>query len=202
SAFFANGAHVGGFLRIPPGASPEAVANVSEDVAKKSSPDYWFKSLVLKDGFEWKPTTIEPNKANLVELDQAQERKVAQIYKLPPSKIGIKDSVSYNSLEQENRNYYDSTLTPWALRIAAQIQRKLLLPSERRRGLYVEHVIDSLQWADAQTRSVIAERGIRNGWLTPNEVRKWSNLPPIDGGDIARRDANPHPTNNPDDGEE
>ena len=180
SNFFNNGAHVGGVLMAPPGASEPAIKNVEKAVTKKQDPSNWFKTLVLRDGFRWQTTTVDPKQASVVEIDEATTRHVARIYKLPPSKLGLSDTVSYNSLEQENRQYNDSTLTPWARRIQGQCNRKLLLPSERDAGdLFIEHHVDALQWADSTARANIATQGIQAGWLLANEVRRWHNLPAL-----------------------
>ncbi|MGV3486856.1 MAG: phage portal protein [Planctomycetaceae bacterium] len=186
SSFFSNGAHVGGVLMAPPGASEPAIANVEKAVTKKQDPANWFKTLVLRDGFRWQTTTVDPKEASVVEIDESTTRHVARIYKLPPSKLGLSDTVSYNSLEHENKQYYDSTLTPWARRIQGQCNKKLLTPSEQRSGeLFIEHHIDALQWADSQSRATIGTQGIQAGWLEINEVRKWHNLPALTPAQLA-----------------
>lgn len=201
SNFFGNGAHVGGILQAPPGASETAIKNVEKAVAGKVSPDSWFKTLILRDGFRWQKTTVDPKDANLGETDEASARHVARIFRIPPSKLGLSDTVSYNSLDQEQRQYLDSTLAAWLLRIAGQCNAKLLVPSQFRTGnVYIEHLVDALQWTDAQTKASIATQGIQSGWLRPNEVRRWHNMPslpedepdepgePSGGGDDAEDD--------------
>lgn len=178
SNFFENGAHVGGILAVPPGSSETATRNVETAVRSKEDPNNWFKTLVLRDGFKFQPTTVDPKQANLSEIDEGTARHVARIYNLPPSKLGLTDSVSYNSLEHANRHYHDSTLTPWLRRIAAQVRKKMVLPSEQRSGqVTIEHHIDALQWADSAGRATIATQGIQSGWLEVDEVRHWHNLP-------------------------
>jgi HK97 family phage portal protein len=180
SKFFENGAHVGGILMIPPGASETATKNVENSVRAKEDPRNWFKSLVLRDGFRFQQTTVDPKQASLFEVDEATARHVARIYNIPPSKLGLSDTVSYNSLESENSFYYDSCLTPWLRRIQGQVCQKMLLPSEKRAGdVFVEHLIDALQWTDASARAAIATQGIASGWLLPEEVRRWHNLPKL-----------------------
>jgi HK97 family phage portal protein len=176
STFFDNGAHVGGILQAPPGASEPAIDNVEKAVRSKVNPSNWFKTLVLRDGFRWQQTTVDLDKAQMVELDEAQVRHVSRIFNLPPSKLGLQDSTSYNSLEQENQQYLDHTLSPHLIRLRSQCHMKLLRPSEQS-SLFMDFHINSLQWTDASTRAEIAERGIRNGWLTAEEVRRWENMP-------------------------
>ncbi|TWU19549.1 phage portal protein [Allorhodopirellula heiligendammensis] len=176
ASFFENGAHVGGVLRAPQGASPAAIDNVEEGVRTKANPANWFKTLILRDGFEFIRTSASPKDAQLGELDETETRHVAQIYNIPPSRLGLKDSVAYNSLEQEEKRYIRSTCGPHLRRVMAQANRKLLRPSEMGTH-FIEYVIDALQWTDGAARANIATQGIQAGWLETNEVRRWYNLP-------------------------
>lgn len=190
SSFFENGAHVGGVLKAPPGASPSAIDNVEEGVRTKSNPMNWFKTLILRDGFEFIKTSASPKEASVGELDEAETRHVAQIYNIPPSRLGLKDSVAYNSLEQEEKRYIRSTCGPHLRRVMAQCNRKLLRPSQSQTH-FVEYLIDALQWTDGASRATIATQGIQAKWLLPNEVRRWHNLPQIAGLDDHVLNADP-----------
>lgn len=180
SNFFGNGAHVGGVLMAPPGASEGAIKNVEAAVQKKSEAVNWFKTLVLRDGFRWQTTTVDPKQASLIEVDESSTRHTARFFNLPPSRLGLPDTVSYNSLESDNKKYYGSTLTPWLCRIAAQCNCKLRTPAEKRaHEIYLEHLIDALQWTDATSRANVATQGVQSGWLLADEVRRWHNLPAL-----------------------
>lgn len=194
--FFGNGAHVGGILAVPEGASTKAIDNVEKQVEAKARVTNWFKTLVLRDGFKWQSTTVDLQAGQVAEMDEQSARHVARIYNLPPSKLGLSDTVSYNSLEQENQQYLDSTLTPWLRRIQGQCNSKLLTTTERG-DRFIEHLIDALAWADATTRSTIAQQGVGR-WLTTDEVRRWYNLGPVDQKALeASRSATAQPAADP-----
>lgn len=177
SKFFNNGSQQGGILMAPPGASETAIANTENAVKARSEKNNWFRTLVLKDGFRWQSTTSSLRDATAVELDEATARHVARIYNIPPSKLGLKDTVSYNSLDQDNRQYLDSCLSSWLIQARSQFHRKLILPS-RQKTLQVDYEIDALQWADASAKANIADKGLKAGWLDLNTVRGWFNQPP------------------------
>lgn len=191
SSFFENGAHVGGILKAPAGAGEKAIDNVEEGVRAKANPLNWFKTLILRDGFEWIKTSVDPKDAMVNELDETETRHVAQIYNIPPSRLGLKDSVAYNSLEQEEKRYLRSTCGPHLIRVRSQCKKKLLRPSEQQTH-FIDYLIDALQWTDGAARANIATQGIQAGWLQRNEVRRWHNLPSIEGLDDA-----PPPTPEP-----
>lgn len=182
SQFFANGSQQGGILMVPPGASEAAIVNTQTAVQTRAEKTNWFRTLVLKDGFRWQSTTSSLRDATTVELDEASARHVARLYNIPPSKLGLKDTVSYNSLDQDNRQYLDSCLASWLIQARSQFHRKLILPSKQRR-YQVDYEIDALQWADPEAKANIADKGLSKGWLDLNTVRSWFNQPPIEGGD-------------------
>lgn len=184
SRFFKNGMSAGGFLQAPPNAKPEAIRKVQQKVDQHmSGPENAFKTIVLRDGFRWHSTQVDPRNGQLTETHEEDARNIARIYNISPSRLGLKNSTSYNSEEMARRDYYDGALSHWCHAISSEFTTKLLSPAERDQGMYIEHNINALLWADAKTRSDIAIAGIQNGRFSPNETRGWENLDGYDGGD-------------------
>lgn len=177
SKFFKNGSQQGGILMAPPGASQTAITNTENAVHARADKENWFRTLVLKDGFRWQSTTTSLRDATTVELDEASARHVARLYNIPPSKLGLKDTVSYNSLDQDNRQYIDSCLSSWLIQARSQFHRKLILPS-RQRVMQPDYEIDQLLWADVVSKAAVAEKGLAGGWLDLPTVRGWFNQSP------------------------
>jgi HK97 family phage portal protein len=184
SRFFKNGMSAGGFLQAPPNAKPEAIRKVQQKVDQHmSGPDNAFKTIVLRDGFRWHSTQVDPRNGQLTETHEEDARNIARIYNISPSRLGLKNSTSYNSEEMARRDYYDGALSHWCHAISSEFTTKLLTREERDAGMYIEHNINALLWADAKTRSEIAIAGIQNGRFSPNETRGWENLDGYEGGD-------------------
>jgi HK97 family phage portal protein len=176
--FFKNGAHIGGVLHVPPGTTPKAKAKVEKGLETKfGSADNAFKTMVLRDGFKWFATMAKPQEAQLAELDEQQARNAARRFLMRPSKLGVQDSTSYNSLEQDRRDYQDTTLSYWLVAIKSECNTKLL-SEEDRTGRFIDYNINALAWADAATVATIGYQGVAAGVLEANEVRRWWNLPP------------------------
>lgn len=192
SKFFSNGGQYGGILQVPPGQTPEAQGRVEQAIQQRhSGTDKAFKTLVLRDGYKWFSTTVDPDKAKLTDLDEQQVRHAARWLNLSPEFLGVKESVSYNSLEARKQGYLDSTLSHWLVAIKAACNHKLRTTSERlNRELFVDYNINALLWADARTRSEIAEKGILSGRFSVNETRAWENMNPRPGGDNYLRPLN------------
>jgi HK97 family phage portal protein len=162
---------------VPPGASTVAIDNVEKAVEQRAKKENWFRTLILKDGFKWQSVTGSLRDATAVELDESTARHVARIYNLPPSKLGLSDTVSYNSLEQENRQYVDSCLSTWLIQARSQFHRKLIVPSEQANYI-VDYEIDYLQWADSTARANVFTQLLNQRVMDAGEVRRRYGLPP------------------------
>lgn len=184
SRFFGQGMHAGGILQAPPGAQSAAIQKIEKAITEHhSSSEKAFKTLVLRDGFKWFSTQISPEDAELTQIDETEIRNLCRRFLLQPGRMGLRDSVSYNSLEAEKRDYYDTTLSYWASVIRAEINAKALTDAERREWLVDFNVSLALLWADASTLITVATQGINardhrgRSIFDADEVRGWFNLP-------------------------
>jgi phage portal protein BeeE len=71
------------------------------------------------------------------------------------------------------------TIAPWLRRIEGAIERDVL-PEDG--DLYAEFLVEGLLRGDITSRYQAYEIAIRNGWLTPEEVRMKENLGPMPNG--------------------
>lgn len=199
SKFFRNNMTAGGILTVPPNAKPEAVRKITGKMAEKFKPDgeSAFKTLVLRDGYKWFSTQVNPENAQLSEMDADQARAVARMYNLHPSRLGVPGSQSYNTLEMAKADYYDGALSHWLISNKSEGNKKLLSDQERLAGIYVDYNINALLWADAATRSQIAIAGIQHGRFSPQETREWENMNGYEGGDTFYRPLNLQPIGEP-----
>jgi HK97 family phage portal protein len=195
SRFFKNSMTAGGVLAVPPGAKPEAVRKVQAGLKEKfSSTDNAFKTLVLRDGYKWFSTMVDPQKAQLVEWTEQDAREIARLLNIRAGILSVEGSTSYNASEMDLRDYHDSTLSHWLIGIRSECNAKLRTPQEiTEDSTYFDYNINALMWADSATRANIANSGIANGRFSPNETRGWENLNPYEGGDQFFRPLNLEP---------
>lgn len=195
SRFFKNGMTAGGVLGVPPGAKPETVKKLQASIREKySNTDNAFKTLVLRDGFKWFSTQVDPQKAQMVEWTEQDAREIARIFNMKAGMLSVEGSTSYNADEMAIRDYYDSTLSHWLINIRSEGNAKLRTQQERDSdSTYLDYITNALLWADAKTRSEIASTGITNGRFSPNETRAWENLNPYEGGDTFYQPLNIQP---------
>ncbi len=174
---FEQGTQAGGILMVPPGASATAIDNTEKAVQSRANKENWFRTLVLKDGFRWQGTTSNLKDATTVELDEQSARAVARIFNVPPSKLGIRDSMSYNSRESDRQEYLDSCLSSWLIQGRSQVHRKLILPSEQS-SVIVDYDVDELALLNMTQRADWVSKGLQDGWLDLEEARRVMKLPP------------------------
>jgi HK97 family phage portal protein len=199
SRFFKNGMTAGGVLAVPPGAKPETVRKLQGSLKEKySNTDNAFKTLVLRDGYKWFSTQVDPQKAQMVEWTEQDAREIARMFNMKAGMLSVEGATSYNADEMAIRDYYDSTLSHWLIGIRSEGNAKLRTEAERETdSTYLDYITNALLWADAKTRSEIAATGIINGRFSPNETRAWENLNPYEGGDTFFQPLNVQPVGTP-----
>lgn len=184
--FFSNGGRTGGILEIPTSYSKKASDNLEGGFRKAyETLDAAFKTVLLRDGAKFHESQKTAQEMQALEMRAEQVREVARFYNLPPHKLGESSgaTVSYNSLEQLQQDYLDTTLDHWLCTIAAEAEMKLLTESEHTSDShYFEHNTAALLRTDLAARMEAYEKGIGMGILNPDEARAKENMNPRPDG--------------------
>ena len=179
SRFFGQGMHAGGVLQAPMGAPAPAIEKMEDAIEKQhSTTNRAFRTIVMRDGFKYHATQVNASEAQLTEQEDAAVRDIARRFLLSPSRLGLRDSVSYNSLSQDRIDYHDSTLAWWLICQLSELNTKALTRPERKNWELRHDQNLALQYADATTLATIATQGVTGKWLGRQEARDWFNLPP------------------------
>ena len=178
SKFFQRGGHHGGILQIQPGTNPASRENLEKGVEKRASPDNWFKTMILRDGATWQSSTVDPRTAQMHELTEDEARAVCHFFNMPPWKIGLKNSDSYNSAEQAQRSYITGTLRHICARIQGEATMKLITDRTRRARTHrFEHNFSKLVESDVKTLNEVLQIQRSSEIISANDWRKKINLP-------------------------
>ena len=183
--YFRNGIRTGGILMLPREMADKAKVKVEEGFASKySGPDNWFKTIVLRDGAKFESAQATLRDSQMTELDEQLVRKACRFLNLAPSRLGLSDSVSYNSKAEDNQGYLDTTLSPWLLGIVGECRKKLLSKNNTSSGShYFGHDTDGLLRMNELARYQVYAIAKQAKLLTTNECRRREGYPPIEGGD-------------------
>lgn len=148
------------------------------------------KPLVLQGGLKTEQITLNAEDAQLIATRQFQVEDVARVYGVPPFMIGhTEKTTSWGSgVEQMGIGFVKYTLQRHLTRMEQEINEKLFTnPEDVRNDVFAEFNTAGLERGDIKTRNESYRIGLGRagepGWLTINEVRRYENLPPVEGGD-------------------
>lgn len=146
------------------------------------------RPFIAEGGMKFEQLSINPEDAQMLESRRFSVEEICRFFGVPPHMIGhTEKSTSWGTgLEQQTLAFQKFTLRRRLKRIEQAVNKQLLTPAERSRGLYVEFNIEGLLRGDSASRSAFYQSGLTNGWLTINEVRERENLAPVEGGDVPR----------------
>lgn len=186
SRFFASGAHPDVALKVPGKMSQEQIDNLRRIWASKYGGAHNASlPIVLTEGTDLKEVTLSAQDSQLIEARRFQVADIARAFGVPPHMVGETDkSTSWGSgIEQQGIGFVQYTLAPHLNRIEQEINRKCF----RTERLFVEFNVEGLLRGDSKARAEYYTRalgGTQNpAWMTPNEIRRLENLPPLPGGD-------------------
>lgn len=173
----------------------EHPATMSDEAAERLKAK-WYSTktggaAVIEEGAKVTPWTMPLADAQFLEQQQFSDLRIAQLFLVPPNRLGAKtgDSMTYKTTETEWISFVTYTLRRWLIRIEKGLAAdRDLFPT---REYFPEFLIDALARADTATRYRAYKLGIDAGFLQVNEPRRWENLPDID-----------HPPSEPDTGDE
>jgi len=137
--------------------------------------------LVLDGGVDWKSLSLSSKDAEFLESRKLSNLDIARTFNVPPTVVGITDNATYSNVDGESRALVVRCLAPMARRIE-QAMNAALLTAESRKRLFVEHDLAGLLRGDQKARYEAYRIGREWGWLSPNEIRAWENLPEIENG--------------------
>ncbi|WP_201763620.1 phage portal protein [Chengkuizengella marina] len=107
--------------------------------------------------------------------------RVANVFNVPVTFLNDTEGQSYSSSEQLMRVFVQLTLMPIVRQYEQEFDRKLLNEHERSNGHYFKFNVGALLRGDTAARAALYHNGLRNGWLSRDEVRRWEDLPPRGG---------------------
>ena len=139
------------------------------------------RSTVLPSGVEMEKLSLSPQEAQYLDSRSFSSEEIARIFGVPASMIGAKDGIK-SSVEQDYQDFYARTLMAYCKNIEQELHRKLLQEIDKP-YYYYKFNFNSLLRASANDRADFYNKGIRGGWLSPNEARAFEYANGFEGGD-------------------
>jgi len=161
-------------------------ANISSEKKaeyKKDFEDFYSKNggvIILETGFGLDRLNPEFIDTKLFDAEKVTMSRIALVFGLPPYKFGAESRAGN---EEQSIGFVQDVILPTARQYELEFNRKLLTREEHKAGYGFKFNIAGLLRADTRTRGDFYTKGIRAGFLTPNEVRELEEKPPIAGGE-------------------
>jgi len=184
SAFFSNGATLGGIIEIPQGSSltDTAKKNLKETFNKAhKGANKAHKIEVLDVGATYREIGTDPNKGQFTESRQYQVEEICRWFRVPPHKVGHLLRMTFNNVEQLSINYVQESLIPWMSRFEQEADYKLFGNQNTRQ--YTKISANALLRGDVESRTTFYREMWNLGALSVNEIREYEDMNPVEFGD-------------------
>lgn len=179
---FANGTRIGGVFQMDGHLDDDSYERLKNDLVMYTGVDNANKTMILEHGLEYKGVAMKNDEAQFLESRKFNIADVARWFRVPLHMLNELDRATFSNIEHQSIEFVMHTLRPWCKRIEHTITRDLIAPQHRGK-FFAEFTLDALLRGDTQSRYEAYGKGIQDGWLNRNEVRKKENLNPVEGLD-------------------
>jgi HK97 family phage portal protein len=181
--FYSQGLNPGGIIWIAGEANSEARDKIRDTYAKAMSGTTNAYRLAVLDNkiTKFEPVTMKPIDVQFLESIMENDTEIANYFGVPLYKLN-QGKQSYQSNEQQNLDYLNTTLDPYLVQWEQAAALKWLTEEEQNYE-YFRFNRDALLRTDARTRTETLEKRIFSGQMTPNEARQVEDMSAYDGGD-------------------
>lgn len=133
---------------------------------------------VLEGDIDFTPLSMSMKDAEWIESRKFSVEEIARLFRVPPTIIGDMSEANYSNAVEMNRFFITNSLRRHLTMWEQSIVLSLLTPASRQL-YFAEHSVEGLLRGDSNNRADFYSKGIADGWLTVDEVRKLENLPKL-----------------------
>lgn len=184
SGFFRGGANLAGILTVQSTLTSKQKQDLKSSWQTAFSPTTGQPNgvAVLEGNMEFKPITVNPTDAQLLETREFNVIDICRFFGVSPVKAFDLSKSSYSTVEATNISFLTDTLSPLLEKIELELQRKLYKPSEKD-SIEVRFDTSRLLRADKQSLANYYNTLFNIGVVSCNEIRREIDLPSVEGGD-------------------
>lgn len=149
------------------------------------------RPFVMEGGPVVEPISFNPEDAQMLQSRGFSVEEVCRFFGVPPFMVGhTEKSTSWGTgIEQQTLGFVKFALRRRLKRIEQSLEKQILTAEERAAGISIEFNLEGLLRGDSKARAEFYRIMSMIGSMTINEIRALENRPPIEGGDVARMQA-------------
>ena len=184
SGFFKGGANLAGILTVQSTLTSKQKQDLKTSWQTAFSPTTGQPNgvAVLEGNMEFKPITVNPSDAQLLETREFNVIDICRFFGVSPVKAFDLSKSSYSTVEATNLSFLTDTLSPLLEKIELEFERKIYKPSEKE-SIDVRFDTSRLLRADKQSLASYYSTLFNIGVVSLNEIRKELDLASVEGGD-------------------
>lgn len=173
--------------REAPAVNPEGVELIKKSWKKwhEGLKNAW-EPIILQEGMQAKLLQPKHSETQLLEQRTFQVIEICRLLRIPPHRLAELSRSTNNNIEQQSIDYAVYTLGPWRRRWKETVDLCLLTTEDRADAdieIYAEHQLEALLRGDWKTQTEGWAKLLEKGVLSVNDVRRFLNMNPIEGGD-------------------
>jgi len=184
ASYFGNAANPGGVIEVPGELTEEQASDIGRDWNLTHTGPYRAGKIgILSGGAAFKPLTINAQDAQLLDTRRFSVEEIARIYRVPLALLGhpVAGAMSYASVEAQNLSFVQYSLRPILERIEQSLSALLPEPDG-----FIRFNLDALLRGTTNERYDAYTKGLREGFLSLNDVHAYEDMAPIEAGDQYR----------------
>ena len=184
ASYFGNAANPGGVIEVPGELTEEQAGDIGRDWNLTHTGPYRAGKIgILSGGASFKPLQINAQDAQLLDTRRFSVEEIARIFRVPLSLLGhpVAGAMSFASVEAQNLSFVQHSLRPILERIEQSLST--LLPES---DGFIRFNLDALLRGTTLERYDAYTKGLREGFLSLNDVHAYEDMAPIEDGDQYR----------------
>ena len=186
SAFFAGKGNMLGILSFDQPLKKDQMEQIRESWNKDGGE---LGTKMLPFGGKYNRISVDPQAAQTLESRRHADEAICTAFGVPPALVQIQTGTTYSNTEQQNLHFAQHTIAPLAKRIESEIAFKLISPTQR--AAVVPRVnLRELYRGDLAARAEYFRQMLESGGMSINEVRRFEDMQPVQGGDTLRVQVN------------
>ena len=184
ASYFGNAANPGGVIEVPGELTQEQAQDIGRDWnITHTGPFKAGKIGILSGGASFTPLQINAQDAQLLDTRRFSVEEIARIFRVPLSLLGhpVAGAMSFASVEAQNLSFVQHSLRPILERIEQSLSALLPEPDG-----FIRFNLDALLRGTTIERYDAYTKGLREGFLSLNDVHAYEDMAPIESGDQYR----------------
>lgn len=184
ASYFGNAANPGGVIEVPGELTEEQAADIGRDWNLTHTGPYRAGKIgILSGGASFQPLQINAQDAQLLDTRRFSVEEIARIFRVPLSLLGhpVAGAMSFASVEAQNLSFVQHSLRPILERIEQSLSTLLPEPDG-----FIRFNLDALLRGTTIERYDAYTKGLREGFLSLNDVHAYEDMAPIEAGDQYR----------------